>query len=148
MSILCIAGVLLLLTKLKSFLIPFFSVCVSDPVLNVYYEHGGSDMTLLFTSQSSSPDWQKLILPLGRISSIFNFVIEAISSGMDGETISIDEVKLTNCHSPSPCVELPPSYLECENKVCYPEEAKCDFTDDCGDYSDEALCGEWDRLLF
>ena len=100
-------------------------------------------MTLLFTSQSSSPDWQKLVLSLGRISTAFNFVIEAISSGADEETISLDQVKLTNCASPAPCIDVPPSYLVCENKACYPEDAKCDFTDDCGDYSDEALCGKY-----
>ncbi|MPC30919.1 MAM and LDL-receptor class A domain-containing protein 2 [Portunus trituberculatus] len=115
----------------------------ADPAINVYYEHGGSDMTLLFTGQSSSPDWQKLMLPLGRISTAFNFVIEAISSGADEETISLDQVKLTKCASPVPCIDLPPSYLLCDNKACYPAEAKCDFTDDCGDYSDEALCDDY-----
>lgn len=99
-------------------------------------------MTLLFTAQSSSPDWQNLILPLGRISSPFSFVVEAITSGVEEETISLDEVSLTTCAPPNPCTDLPASYLQCENKACYPEDAKCDFTDDCGDYSDEALCGE------
>lgn len=108
----------------------------------MYYEHGGSDLTLLFTSQSSSAEWQNLMLPLGRVSSAFSFIIEATTTGMDEETIAVDEVTLTQCAPPLPCTDLPSSYLQCVNEVCYPAEAKCDFTDDCGDYSDEALCGK------
>lgn len=99
---------------------------------------------MLFTDQSSSQDWQKLSLPLGRIPSSYNLLIEAISSGLEQETIIVDEVKLIDCVLPSPCTSLPPSYFECENKACYPGEARCDFTDDCGDYSDEAKCGKCD----
>lgn len=116
--------------------------CISDPRIDVFYEHGGSDLTLLFTSQSSSAEWQNFMLPLGRIFSSFSFIVEATTSGVDEEIIAVDEVSLTQCAPPQPCTDLPPSYLQCENKACYPEAAKCDFTDDCGDYSDEALCGK------
>lgn len=110
--------------------------------MNVYYDHGGSDLTLLFTSQSSSAEWQSLTLPLGRVFSSFSFIIEAVSSGVDNETVAIDEVSLTECGPPQPCTDLPYFYFECGNGACCPEAAKCDFTDDCGDYSDETLCGK------
>ncbi|XP_050704288.1 apical endosomal glycoprotein-like [Eriocheir sinensis] len=115
----------------------------ADPRLDVYYDHGGSDLTLLFTSQTSSAKWQSLTLPLGRISSPFSFIIEATTSGAENETIHVDEVRLSECGPPQNCTELPDSYLQCENGACYPEAAKCDFTDDCGDYSDEALCEDY-----
>uniref|UniRef100_A0A670Z390 Uncharacterized protein n=1 Tax=Pseudonaja textilis TaxID=8673 RepID=A0A670Z390_PSETE len=33
--------------------------------------------------------------------------------------------------------------FQCQNGVCVSLVWKCDGTDDCGDYSDEANCGEW-----
>lgn len=116
--------------------------CLSDPRIDVYYEHGGSDLTLLFTGQRSAAEWQNFVLPLGRIASPFSFIIEATNSGSEEETIAVDEIRLTLCAPPQPCEDLPPSYLQCANDVCYPEAAKCDFMDDCGDYSDETFCGK------
>ena len=49
---------------------------------------------------------------------------------------------LEDCHAPAPCGSVPEGHHLCLNGVCVPPEALCDFTDDCGDYSDEEPCGE------
>jgi len=35
----------------------------------------------------------------------------------------------------------PPGSLQCNNNNCYKQEQICDFTDDCGDGTDELDCG-------
>lgn len=113
-----------------------------EPQLNLYLEHGGSDMTPLFQAQDSLDAWQTLELPLGRISSNYRMVLEAVSSGSSEEIITADEILFRQCFLPGPCSDVPDGYIQCKNGRCYPQEAKCDFTDDCGDYTDETNCGE------
>ncbi|XP_078572159.1 MAM and LDL-receptor class A domain-containing protein 2-like isoform X1 [Branchiostoma floridae x Branchiostoma japonicum] len=36
-----------------------------------------------------------------------------------------------------------PDQFVCDNAVCLPQTAQCDFTDDCGDRSDESDCGNY-----
>lgn len=63
------------------------------------------------------------------------------------QAVNIDEVLLSNCWPPTPCEEVPEGYIVCENKACVPPDAVCDFTDDCGDYTDEASCGKCHAAL-
>ncbi|KAG7165100.1 MAM and LDL-receptor class A domain-containing protein 2-like 1, partial [Homarus americanus] len=120
-----------------------FAPTAPGPKLNVYMEHGGSDLTTLFQAQMHLEEWQTLQLPLGRIPSSYHLVVEASSSNDPSEIIAVDELMLSNCFPPSRCDDLPDGYIWCENMVCYPSEVTCDFTDDCGDYSDEASCKEY-----
>ena len=43
---------------------------------------------------------------------------------------------------PDPQPSCPEGMFTCNNKVCAERNRVCDFTDDCGDESDEADCGE------
>lgn len=111
----------------------------------MYLEHGGSDLTKLFQAQSHNEEWQRLQLPVGRIPSSYHVVVEASSSGNPLEIIAVDELVLANCYPPAQCNEVPEGYLMCENQACFPAEALCDLTDDCGDYTDEVNCGKYCR---
>lgn len=119
------------------------SFSFTEPQLKLYLEHGGSDMTTLFHAQNSLEEWQTLELPLGRISSSYRMLLEAVSSGSSEEIITADEILFMQCSLPGTCLEVPDGYLQCKNGGCFPQEAKCDFIDDCGDYSDETNCGKY-----
>lgn len=114
----------------------------AGPEINIYIEHGGADLTKVYHAQGFFSEWQTLALPLGRISSSYHLLIEAAASIDLLQAVSIDEFLLSNCWPPTPCEEVPEGYTVCENKACVPPDALCDFTDDCGDYTDEASCGK------
>ncbi|KAK7069144.1 hypothetical protein SK128_025183 [Halocaridina rubra] len=111
-----------------------------EPQLNIYLEHEASDFTLLFRVQHSIEEWQQLQLPLGAITSDFQLLIEVSQSADPNAVAAVDEIRLTNCWPPGTCGDLPDGYVLCSNDVCIPSDAVCDFTNDCGDYSDEASC--------
>ncbi|XP_037797170.1 MAM and LDL-receptor class A domain-containing protein 2-like [Penaeus monodon] len=113
------------------------------PEINIYIEHGGADLTKVYHAQGFFSEWQTLALPLGRISSSYHLLIEAAASIDLLQAVSIDEFLLSNCWPPTPCEEVPEGYTVCENKACVPPDALCDFTDDCGDYTDEASCDNY-----
>lgn len=92
--------------------------------------------------------WQQLRqFPIGNVADDYLLMIEAVSSGVSDEIIAVDEFVMANCAPPSPCVNVPEGYLICLNQACFPSDVQCDFTNDCGDYSDEAVCGKAEILF-
>ena len=41
----------------------------------------------------------------------------------------------------------PETHSKCENHKCIPNEAVCDFNDDCGDNSEETNCGMYHHVI-
>ena len=52
--------------------------------------------------------------------------------------IAIDDITFTNCEMPP--VKSNCNKFTCANQACIDVSRVCDFTDDCGDYSDEQNC--------
>ena len=44
--------------------------------------------------------------------------------------------------SSEPQPSCPENMFVCNNNACVPQNQVCDFSDDCGDWSDENNCGE------
>ena len=59
-------------------------------------------------------------------------------------TIKIDDIMFSNCTSPEP-QECQEGQWQCHNGACVDSQQKCDFSNDCGDWSDEEdqLCSAY-----
>ena len=58
--------------------------------------------------------------------------------------IKIDDITFANCSQPEPA-ECKEEEWQCSNGVCVSSQQRCDFSNDCGDWSDEAdqLCADY-----
>ena len=111
------------------------------PGLYFYSDHAGSDLTLLYKHKGLSKKQQAASIDVGRIGSDFNFVID-FHVGVDYTyDVIIRLTRLENCFTTIYTEENCPSkYFQCDNNNCVPEKSRCDFLDDCGDFSDELNC--------
>lgn len=64
---------------------------------------------------------------------LFNFLFSLASSG----DIAIDDIKFQNCELPLPEPSCEGNEFQCDSGACVEQHRVCDYTDDCGDYSDE-----------
>ena len=59
-----------------------------------------------------------------------------------GDSVAIDDISFEDCDFDP---DLPCEFI-CGNSVCIPDSMRCDYSDDCGDNSEEMSCGEFQRL--
>jgi hypothetical protein len=79
-----------------------------------------------------------------------------VGDGFRGD-IALDDLSLTPECEPTPSGMLPgqptgptptpgvcgANMFSCNNTKCYSPIQMCNFFDDCGDKTDESMCGEW-----
>ena len=56
----------------------------------------------------------------------------------DNDVVAVDDISYSECK----VVSVNPCEFLCTNQICVPYEAECDFTDDCGDGTDENTCSK------
>ena len=55
--------------------------------------------------------------------------------------IALDDIQMVNCNFPAVQQSCrPTSQFRCTRGACVAKNSVCDFTDDCGDNSDEVNC--------
>ncbi|XP_067126410.1 MAM and LDL-receptor class A domain-containing protein 1-like isoform X1 [Centruroides vittatus] len=84
--------------------------------------------------------WYKGIAFVGRVYRPFMLSFVARSNDSK-EYAAVDDISFTNCEQPVPsryCEQN--NFFLCDNKVCISKENVCDYTDNCGDNSDENKC--------
>ncbi|KAH3887720.1 hypothetical protein DPMN_011739 [Dreissena polymorpha] len=82
--------------------------------------------------------WKKAVVYIGRMSNPFNVVINARRTFSTNGDIAIDDIFFQNCGYPAPQSSCAANQFKCKTNVCISKSRLCDFTDDCGDNSDEA----------
>ena len=90
------------------------------------------------------PQWQNATVGLGRRSPGYRLVYESIHIRQSGD-MAIDDISFQGCAlgqatGPGNCLS---NQFTCVNQVCVDRSRICDFSDDCGDMSDEASCGKY-----
>ncbi|CAH2282309.1 MAM and LDL-receptor class A domain-containing 1 [Pelobates cultripes] len=109
--------------------------------------------TLLNLTGEQGNYWQRKELTLQDLGEDFYVTFEArIGKNQRGD-IALDDIVFSNECLPSSNLALeshkkphlqgfcPLGFLHCRTKKCYTQEQQCDFSDDCGDATDENDCG-------
>nr|XP_039270832.1 MAM and LDL-receptor class A domain-containing protein 1-like [Styela clava] len=89
---------------------------------------------------SQGDQWNQAIVRIGRVSRPFTIVISATRSFDVLGDIAIDDIIFQNCEMLPAQPSCAGGEFQCANGACVPSSRKCDYTDDCGDYSDETDC--------
>ena len=86
--------------------------------------------------------WTKVIIGIGRQRDMFTVGYDLVFSSNEtwGSAVAVDEVELAECAAPGPEDSCLGGEYHCEqSRACVDTGLLCDFSDDCGDDSDEDL---------
>ena len=114
---------------------------VSDDLSVYLLSESGKYTELIDLSGDFGDKWNRILLPIGRVSKAFKLEFEGVRYEDDFEyNLAIDDIKLVNCEFPAPRPTCPANYFTCQRKSCVLMNKVCDLVDDCGDNSDELNC--------
>ncbi|KAK1879509.1 MAM and LDL-receptor class A domain containing protein 1 [Dissostichus eleginoides] len=133
---------------------PFMNQASATCTLHFYYNmfgedmeelkvllHDGSRTTALWWLSGNHGDvWRHGEVTVGRIPVAFTILFEASRTFNRPGHMAIDDIGFTNCSLPEPQPSCPENMFTCNNSVCVGLNQVCDFSDDCGDRSDENNC--------
>ena len=105
--------------------------------LTVNLVHNGISTRLFYLSGDQGNQWQKGIAHIGSVHSPFNIVIQAKRLYSSIGDIAIDDISFQGCSIPAKQQSCRSDQHRCSNGVCIDDSRVCDYTDDCGDQSDE-----------
>ncbi|XP_047444387.1 MAM and LDL-receptor class A domain-containing protein 2 isoform X2 [Mugil cephalus] len=116
--------------------------------LSVLLKEGYRTTTLWWLSGNHGDAWQHGEVTVGRIPQDFTILFEASRSFNKPGHVAIDDVTFANCTLPAPQPWCPDGAFMCNNSACVDLSRVCDFSDDCGDWSDENNCGAVESCSF
>ncbi|CAL4063834.1 unnamed protein product, partial [Meganyctiphanes norvegica] len=95
------------------------------------------DESVILTSISGSinEEWMLATAYIGRIGPQFTLEFEGARNLEVSGYMAIDDILFEHCFLPGPSEDC--EEFHCDNKACVANLDKCDFVDNCGDYSDE-----------
>lgn len=96
----------------------------------------------------TSAAWSGVNVQLGSVYNEFQIVFLASKPYTRKGPITIDDVSFENCALPAITAgTCGKDELSCRRGNCVNDEFKCDFVDDCGDFTDETLpqCASYDK---
>ncbi|XP_071851180.1 MAM and LDL-receptor class A domain-containing protein 1-like isoform X5 [Apostichopus japonicus] len=121
--------------------------------LDVLLDTDYSSRRLLRVERSfTSAEWDQNIVPIGRVTGALKIEFRAARSFAVEGAIAIDDILFSGCNLPlntsEPCDEV--YEFRCDRNACIPQKQLCDFSDDCGDFSDEKneTCTEYEQCDF
>ncbi|XP_059201290.1 MAM and LDL-receptor class A domain-containing protein 1-like [Centropristis striata] len=116
--------------------------------LNVLLQEGSRTTALWWLSGNHGDKWLHGEVTVGRIPQDFTILFEASRSFSRPGHIAIDGIDFISCTLPEPQPSCPENMFTCNNTVCVEHNQMCDFSDDCGDRSDEKNCGGVESCSF
>ncbi|XP_077471884.1 MAM and LDL-receptor class A domain-containing protein 1 isoform X3 [Stigmatopora argus] len=110
------------------------------PDLKVVLAESSRTTVLWWHSGAVANSWLHGEVAVGRRRRDFNVLFEAARGFDKPGHIAVDDIDFAGCDLPEPPSACPENMFACENGVCVEKDRVCDFTDDCGDWTDERNC--------
>ncbi|XP_053484115.1 MAM and LDL-receptor class A domain-containing protein 2 isoform X3 [Ictalurus furcatus] len=108
--------------------------------LKVFLQEGLRKTPIWWKSGDHGDKWHRAEVAVGRTHQVFTVIFEATRTFSELGDIAIDDIAFLSCSLPESQESCPPNTFTCSNRVCVNVSRICDFSDDCGDGSDEAQC--------
>uniref|UniRef100_H2XUP0 MAM domain-containing protein n=1 Tax=Ciona intestinalis TaxID=7719 RepID=H2XUP0_CIOIN len=108
--------------------------------LQVNKKINGQDNIMWSLVGNQANAWYQAIVKLGRTNTPFQIDVTATRSFDVLGDIAIDDIAFQNCGLPVPQSSCLAQEFQCDRGACVDVARICDYTDDCGDMSDEADC--------
>ncbi|XP_031666604.1 MAM and LDL-receptor class A domain-containing protein 2 [Oncorhynchus kisutch] len=108
--------------------------------LRVHLQEGSRTTPLWWRSGDQGDAWRRGEVIVGRTPHVFTLFFQATRTFSQLGDIAIDDILFLNCSLPEPQDSCPAGVFTCSNRVCVAQSRVCDYTDDCGDGTDEADC--------
>jgi len=105
--------------------------------IEVYLNVGSQRSRIARITTETNNQWVQATINLGRYRSAFSLDIEAFRSFKITGNIAVDDIEFKNCAMPKPTRNCYYYETQCANKLCVSNSRLCDFSDDCGDLTDE-----------
>ncbi|KAK5602804.1 hypothetical protein CRENBAI_025076 [Crenichthys baileyi] len=118
----------------------YYNMYGEESELKVLLKEGSRITTLWWLAGSNEDLWQYSKVIIGRIPQHFSLLFEGSSNFNKLGYVAVDDLDFTNCSLPEPQPWCSESTFMCDNSVCVDPNHVCDFSDDCGDWSDEINC--------
>ncbi|XP_076003138.1 apical endosomal glycoprotein [Genypterus blacodes] len=116
--------------------------------LRVLLKESSRSTPLLWLSGNHGDVWHRGEVIVGRTHQHFTVLFEASGTFNKLGHVAIDDIHFSNCTLPEPQPLCPANMFKCNNKVCVEHYRVCDYSDDCGDRSDESHCEQTERCSF
>ncbi|XP_025085540.1 MAM and LDL-receptor class A domain-containing protein 1-like [Pomacea canaliculata] len=118
----------------------YLSLYLVPPGQNPY---NGERIQVWQVSASLGSNWTSATAGLGAHPPGYRLVFEGILRSVDGD-IALDDISFSpSCALGSNMLFCASNQFQCDNHICVDKTKVCDFTNDCGDNSDEKNCSSY-----
>lgn len=100
----------------------------------------GQPTSLTYLGRTNSNQWQQRTVNIGQVNQDFYIQFRGSKTLSLVGDISIDDISFQNCGLPPIQATCGANQFQCTRGSCVDNNRLCDFTNDCGDNSDESSC--------
>ncbi|XP_063956689.1 MAM and LDL-receptor class A domain-containing protein 1-like [Lytechinus pictus] len=113
----------------------------ADDIIVTYKTSPAEETVMYRAAIPMSGNWEQAIFTVQRIRRPFqmNF-LGMLDYASDRGVIAVSSVEMIMCGFPEPKTSCDEGQFRCSNRACISMNLVCDYSDDCGDYSDELQC--------